>query len=282
MVRKFESLMGKFMWNFSGKILRISMEDLKNPKLCGGLKLPCILNMSNALLTSQCLRLVRSGDRKTFQHLEYWLGDLLGLLSTDNTTGTVAADTPVHFEKIGILLTDLMISDALNASNFSSITNKEIYQVFMSDLCPPKIVRETGRDYRKVWRRLYTSVVESRPREILFMLIHNKLPIPERLFRISVKRDPYCETCLGAEISDIEHFFCTCTNVSLLWTWTKNRIMTLVQSVGVTDWELLNLLFPHTQYETEVVWLISNYIWFVWENIMVKSANVSYDKFLDI
>ena len=55
--------------------------------------------------------------------------------------------------------------------------------------------------------------------------------------------------------------------------------MTLVQSVGVTDWELLNLLFPHTQYETEVVWLISNYIWFVWENIMVKSANVSYDKF---
>ena len=72
-------------------------------------------------------------------------------------------------------LTDLMILDALNASNVSSIRNKDIYQVFMSDLGPPKIVRESGRDYKKVWRRLYTSAVDSGPREILFLLIHNKM-----------------------------------------------------------------------------------------------------------
>ena len=149
----------------------------------------------------------------------------------------------------------------------------------MSDLGPPKIVRESGRDYKKVWRRLHTSAVDPSPREILFLLIHNKLPIPERLFRISARRDPYCESCLSAEISDVEHFFCTCINVSLLWTWIKNRIKLLLQSADASDWELLNLLFPHTRYETEVVWLISNYVWFIWENIFVKSESISLDKF---
>ena len=138
MAKKFESLMGKFIWNFSGKLLRISMEDLKNPKLSGGLKLPCISNMASALLTSQCVRLIRSGDSKTLRHLEFWLGDLLGVLSTNYTTGSVVIDTPTYYEKIGVHLTDLMILDALNASNVSSIRNKDIYQVFMSDLGPPK------------------------------------------------------------------------------------------------------------------------------------------------
>ena len=30
MVKKFEKLMGKFIWNFTGKILRVSMNDIKN------------------------------------------------------------------------------------------------------------------------------------------------------------------------------------------------------------------------------------------------------------
>ena len=149
----------------------------------------------------------------------------------------------------------------------------------MSDLSLPKVVREAATDYGKVWRRLYMSVVDSGPRDIMFLLIHNKLPVPERLFRISARRDPYCETCLGAEISNLEHFFCTCINASLLWTWIKNRIKVLFLSADASDWHLLNLLFPHSQYETEVVWLISNYVWFIWENTVVRSESISLDKF---
>ena len=50
MVKKFEKLMGKFIWNFTGKILRVSMNDLKNTRLSGGLQLPCIERMANSLL----------------------------------------------------------------------------------------------------------------------------------------------------------------------------------------------------------------------------------------
>ena len=50
MVKKFESLMGKFIWNSSGRILRVALDEVKNDKLLGGLKLPCLANMADALL----------------------------------------------------------------------------------------------------------------------------------------------------------------------------------------------------------------------------------------
>ena len=77
MVKKFESLMGKFIWNSSGRILRVALDEIKNEKSAGGLKLPCLSSMADALLFSQCIRLIRSGDRKTVQHFDFWLGDLL-------------------------------------------------------------------------------------------------------------------------------------------------------------------------------------------------------------
>ena len=68
MVKKFEALMGKFIWNFSG-ILRIAIDEIKNGKLGGGLNLPCVASMADALLLSQCLRLIRSGDSRFVSHL---------------------------------------------------------------------------------------------------------------------------------------------------------------------------------------------------------------------
>ena len=77
MVKKFETLMGKFIWNWSGKVLRVAMDDIKNKKLAGGLQLPCLSTMANALIFSQCIRLIKSKDSKSLQHLMFWLGDLV-------------------------------------------------------------------------------------------------------------------------------------------------------------------------------------------------------------
>ena len=79
-VKKFESLMGKFIWNKSGRILRIALDEIKNKKLDGGLQLPCMASMADSLLVSQCIRLINSGDKKSLQHLSFWLGDLLSTL----------------------------------------------------------------------------------------------------------------------------------------------------------------------------------------------------------
>ena len=77
MIKKFEKEMGKFIWNASGKVMRVSLDELKNPADRGGLGVPCILSMSKSLLLSQLIRLLRSGDVKSIHHVSFWLGDLL-------------------------------------------------------------------------------------------------------------------------------------------------------------------------------------------------------------
>ena len=59
------------------------------------------------------------------------------------------------------------------------------------------------------------------------MLIHNKLLVLERLFRIEVKQDPYCLHCAGAEVADIEHFFSACVRTRQCWSWVRLNIMGL-------------------------------------------------------
>ena len=68
-VRKFESLMGKYLWNFTGKVLRVSIDELKNGKLKGGLNLPCLASMADSLLFTQLCRIIRSGEKKTISML---------------------------------------------------------------------------------------------------------------------------------------------------------------------------------------------------------------------
>ena len=172
-----------------------------------------------------------------------------------------------------------MVSDCLNTTNISWVTNKMIYRFFMSALPPPKIVRESTRDFSQVWKRLHYSIVDSRVRDLFYLLIHNKLPTRERLFRIAVKPDPYCCECPGAEISDLEHIFCSCLESSVIWAWVKNKVLSLVGSPALLNWELLNLFFPITQHENGLVWLISCYVWYIWENVVVLNRGVSLEKF---
>ena len=51
-VKKFESLMGKYIWNFSGRTLRVAIDEMKNKKIEGGLNLPCLASMADSLLFS--------------------------------------------------------------------------------------------------------------------------------------------------------------------------------------------------------------------------------------
>ena len=56
MARKFEKVIGKFLWNFSGKVLRVPMNELKLSRLKGGLGLTCICSAAKSLKVSQILK----------------------------------------------------------------------------------------------------------------------------------------------------------------------------------------------------------------------------------
>merc|ERR1712121_465876 len=86
-----------------------------------------------------------------------------------------------------------------------------------------------------------------------FLLLHNKLPVQERLFRIGLKNDPYCLKCAVAEVNDIVHYFCSCKEVHNTWSWLKRQVVQLGNmGISVDDWELVNLLFKKSSRDAEI------------------------------
>ena len=83
--------------------------------------------MADSLLVSQCVRLINSGDRKSLQHLSFWLGDLLGTLIPGLGQVNSAVVIPEYFNHIAELFAELMIGDTLTAGSLKSITNKIVY-----------------------------------------------------------------------------------------------------------------------------------------------------------
>ena len=279
-VKKFESMMGKFIWNKSGRILRIALDEIKNKKLDGGLQLPCLASMADSLLVSQCVRLINSGDKKSLQHLSFWLGDLLGTLIPGLGQVNSAVVIPEYFNHIAELFAEMMIGDTLTAGSLKSITNKIVYGEMTSSLPPPKVVRESNLDYSLAWSKLHCSVVDARARDVMYLLLHNKLPVQERLFRIKLKNDPYCQRCVGAEIADMEHYFSQCDGIVGTWSLVKKEILRYGKfDNNVDDWRILNLLFPKSRLDKELIWLISSYVLYVWDSVYTRGADVRAEQF---
>ena len=75
--------------------------------------LPCLTTMSDSLLTSQCLRLLTSGDSKSVAHLDYWLGSLVADILPGLGLGREAVKTHEHFEKVADCVALAMMSETL-------------------------------------------------------------------------------------------------------------------------------------------------------------------------
>ena len=116
---------------------------------------------------------------------------------------------------------------------------------------------------------------------MMYLLVHNKLPVQERLFRIRLKNDPYCRTCVGAEIADVEHVFSQCEGIVSTWTKVRNEILRYgkFQSRNIDNWKILNLMFPKSRLDNELVWLVSSYALYVWDNVYVKGTDVRAEHF---
>ena len=221
----------------------------------------------------------RKGDDKSVAHLDFWLGSLVADVVPGMGLVEQAADTPEFFSKLGDCLAVLKLSDLLTATSLTTLTNRMIYREFAS-FPIPKIAVDSPQDYKLIWKRLESPFIGAEVRDAMFLLIHDKLPVPERLFRIGVRLDPYCLHCPGAEVADLEHFFCSCVRTKQCWSWTRLKILGLCeQGLRSSNWELLNFVLPRTNWEQEICWLISTYVNYAWECCYVRDSGVVFEKF---
>ena len=81
----------------------------------------------------------------------------------------------------------------------------------------------------------------------------------------------------GDGIKDVEHLFTQCVRTQVAWAWTRRKVLNLMP-----DW-VQNGQFPsnfellHLSYEammnTEILWVISTYCYYVWNEKVLKGDN---------
>ena len=47
----------------------------------------------------------------------------------------------------------------------------------------------------------------------------------------------------------------------------------------VDYWKILNLMFPKSKLDSELILLVSSYVWYVWDRVYVRGANVRVEQF---
>ena len=97
--------------------------------------------MNRSLLSSQCIRLLKSGDIKSVSHVDYWMGPLLSSIFPNLGLKSVPRSTPEYFSLIADCLATLMIDKVLTHSTALELTNRKIYSSFLK-LEEPKIVKD--------------------------------------------------------------------------------------------------------------------------------------------
>ena len=172
------------------------------------------------------------------------------------------------------LVVEGRVSELITVVGWKSLTNKLVYAEYAKAFTVTKVEREAVFPYKDVWRRVNLPVLTAVARDSLFLLVHNKYPVKERLFRIGLAVDPYCEVCPGGIICDVEHFFCSCSTVTLVWRWVRGRVVEMLGAGGaqVSNWEMINLVLPTSTFDKEIVWLVGTYVTRVWEEISVRGG----------
>ena len=278
---KFEKLMGQFIWKSSGKLLRVAIKELKLPYERGGLALTCIHTMSSSLLLTQLLRLLKYGDTKAIHAVDYWIGEILSDVVIGLDQCVHAKNTPKYFQDLACVVADAKIGDLITSSNWETVTNKMIYQSQISDFPAPKVEIEAGISFSLVWTRLLHASLSAELREFLYLIVHGKIPVKERLFRINLALDPYCDYCFGVveasdAVGDFQHYFCSCLKVTHVWSSIRSIIHKLHNSV-LLDCDILFLNFTQTKFDAEITWLLGAYLLYTWRWIQ-DNGNETIDK----
>ena len=274
--KKFEALMGSFLW--MGKLERLQLDEIKNPRLAGGLGLPCVLSKADALFLTQTCRLLISPGSKQYCHVRYWLGLHLGEYFPDMSAGPHAEVICQYLKHMRLLLVGGLVLGDVNVNRLSSVTAKGLYSEFTSTFPPPKVIYKYEVDWKLVWERLDLSVLEPLGREYLFMIIQNVVPNRERLFmKMNMVESPNCLVCGVRE--DNTHVFTECVLVREAWGWLRMRLLSLLpeECSKTSNFEFISLMFSKHFMEREAVWLLGVYVEFVWQHRILKKTSLKIE-----
>ena len=140
------------------------------------------------------------------KHLTYWCATEFGHLFV---YARPKADTvPKFYSHLTCLLKETI--GIVNSYNLNprDVTSKYLYTMYNNTPPPAKILFKDGMehfDFSNIFKRLWHKGHNPIMADLMFSLIHDILPTPERLFRFNLVSTPNCRAC--NVIADKKHIF---------------------------------------------------------------------------
>ena len=112
------------------------------------------------------------------------------------------------------------------STNLDDVTTRSLYISFIKTLPPPAIeISYVERDWPLVWKRLHNGVFTQSSRDILFLIVHERIYTRERGHRLMPGRvdDNLCLRCfMGSET--VQHKYVKCLFLSECWKLLRDFI----------------------------------------------------------
>ena len=149
---------------------------------------------------------------------------------------------------------------------------------------PPKVVLEYDREWKLIWKRLQSGVLQTSSRNFLYQIVHEKVFTKSRANNIMPNRyaSPACAQCLTDQVEDQLHRYGFCNNVVRAW----NRVRELIESLDIamvfeSDHSLIHLYFAETNKRNAILWIIGEYICYVENEVILKGRLLTDSEILN-
>ena len=216
------------------------------------------------------------------KHVLFWTGGSLEQLNIDpifchfKTTprGSTRPYNPKLFKTSVSLFNEACLSQRFSINRLSDISTKELYLSYTETMPPPKVeLKYIDRDWPLIWKRVNSGVLQPSARNILFLIVHEKLATRERGHRIlgHIYESPLCQSCFR-EPETIMHKIALCKHVKEAWDSLRELMESIDQLVLFeSDHSLLNLCFTRLLEEDTILWLLGEYVCFINTEVIINS-----------
>ena len=184
---------------------------------------------------------------------------------------------------IEALFTEAKDSERFDVTKVEEATTKSLYISFTETMPPPKVeLRYPERDWRRSWKRSVAGVLGKVARNILFLLLHDRVATRERGHRLMPGRyeSLTCPRC-WQDIETQIHRYATCSFVQEAWGTLRFFIDRLEPGlVTISDKSLLHLDYPGVVRGDTILWLLGSYLEYVEQEVVLQGRRVSSDGLL--
>ena len=237
---------GTFLW--MGRMERVAMAELESSRGVGGLELQQLETRCRGLAMAHMLRVWSAEQGRAAEHVRYWIGTL----RADIRGPRAEVPTP-YFRWVAGLI------EEAETRSFTAVTpTREICKELRKEPDRPKVWGKPGA-WGVAFSRIWRPGLSQGQQDLMWGILHDIYPTPERLHRLGQRGDGLCECGIQGSVS---HIFGECRRVQKYWDHVRRKYSGFLPRNQAGS-RMVLLAHPKTRVEPATTSLIGSMVEFI-------------------